>query len=205
MSGIRRSKAWFRWIVAGLILVSTPFLWLLARDALLVFRAEDDAGKKLAHSIIADRLAATVEDSEMAAEARRPLGLTIILDPACFELADPELKPRDLPAPADADALESIFFAHQSLSERAIFQLARAKLMSDRFTTREASMLNACMQATPFANWCGRTVSTRTRDIFDRSNQMAVEWGTKRIKGQANDPSGYCYTMPAIVRRSEAQ
>ena len=203
-SGRSNTARFLRWTAFVLLIAATPFGWLVARDAILMLRAGDGEGEDLARAILVERFQQTIDGSKIARETRTPMRLTMLLDPDCFVVEGAELRASDTP-PARSSlrggklpSLDEIFFDHRSLAERQVGIFAEYKNISEHFSTREISLFNACMAATPFAGWCEERVSARLDPGYDRSlAEVATFFGTKLPL--AREKGRYCYTMPARI------
>jgi hypothetical protein len=182
-----RSKArWLRWLGAILLIATTPFLWLLSRDTILLLRASGSEGKEMARGILVERFQQTIESSKIAHETREPLRLTLLLDPDCFVVEGVKLRVSDTPPDLSGmhkgklPSLSEIFFEHRSLAERQTGKFAEYKNISESFSTSELSLLNACVTATPFAGWCEKRISARLDRGYDKAlADVTTFFGTK--------------------------
>jgi hypothetical protein len=201
----RRSKArWLRWAALVLLIAATPFGWLVARDTILILRASDGMGEELAHGNLVDRFVQTIRDSKISVNSRRPMHLTMLLDPSCFVLEGGKFQASDTPAAQSGfregrrPSLEEIFSEHRFLAEEMVEDVAEGKAVADSFSTPELILFNACMAATPFSAACETRVAERRDAAYDKA--FADVTRNLGIKAQrANKPGQYCYTMPDLV------
>jgi hypothetical protein len=200
----RGGGRWLRWLALILVITATPFLWLVARDIMLVQRAAPGEGQNIARGILVARLIEAIENSSAAQEAREPMRLTMLQDPPCFVVDGAAFRPSDTPPGSLADKgkslppPEEVFYVHQSLSERMVRQFSWHKIVWDGFSTTELVLFNACLSATPLAGWCEAKVSDRMNSAYRKTSaDVAISLGTKLPR--AGEPGQYCYTMPGVV------
>lgn len=198
---------WFRWAVLILLIAATPFFWLIARDALLILRADEGHGKEIARNIVANRLVETIRFSKAAPFSREPLYLTIVLDPSCFVIDGTSFAPSKTPAEPGSfrdkkfPSLEEILSNHRWIAEREVQDLVFRTQISDSFSTSELIALNGCIAATPLARWCENKVSVRIDKMGDMTyRKVAARLGLKAQ--QAGEPDRECYMLPEVVEGS---
>jgi hypothetical protein len=187
------------------VITATPFLWLIARDTVLLLRASDGEKKEEAQWILADRLAQTISYSDIRSDAQAPMWSTLTFNRHCFIIDASTFRPSDTPAVQSSGQswrwgeLSDIFEKHEMLAERAASRISQHQLLSKNFSTTELVLFNACLSATPFAHMCEAQISDRLEDKYYKNHREVVT-SLGLVLPLASDPRLPCFTMPRVIR-----
>ena len=200
-----RVTKWLYGLALAAVIATTPFLWLIVRDTVMLLRASEGEKKEEARWILAERLAQTVSYSDIRTDGQMPMTGAAAHEPNCFVIDTSTFRPSDTPPARPSDEswrwfeLGEILSKHRTLAEREAFRISQHRLFSRNFSTNELVLFNACLSATPFAGWCEARISDRLKDQYTKNYHRVVESLGLMLR-RANDPVRSCFTMPRVVR-----
>ncbi|MDZ3830373.1 MAG: hypothetical protein U0S50_00985 [Sphingopyxis sp.] len=190
-------------LAAGI--ATTPFLWLVVRDTVMLLRASEGEKKEEAQWILAERLAQTVGYSNIRTDGQMPKISAAAHEPTCFVIDASTFRPSDTPPARSSKEswrwfeLGEILSKHRTLAEREPVRVSQHRLFSKSFSTSELVLFNACLLATPFAGWCEARISDHLEGEYTKNYHETVESLGLMLR-RANDQVRSCFTMPRVVK-----
>lgn len=203
---------WRKLLLAALLVVflfSLPAAWLIARDMMGVQFASTVDQRRVGGSAIIDGLMYEIDraDSIDGADALAAMSF----NQPCYSVAMSSVRKNErfLPSAISRSGDYDINSQMVSVEVAASFHVRRSARYldaKDKFSPFAASVLRACIAATPF----GKTCLDHATDVLGRSaerfNQQSIEWGLQvPIRSTPSDRhQRFCRAVPMFVG-SESQ
>ena len=196
-----------RWLLVLLVVVCAPATWLVARDMLPLAIASTEFEREQIHAAIYTDLSNEMYRAEAFAESDRLTLPARAHAPPCYSVPFSAFRQEEPVVLSEHGAASDLNYglirinlAAESLAQR-VDQIDR---LESALSPLEASLLRACITASPFASQCFRTVSKINRDTMGSVNRSRKQDKDLEIPvlTPVESPPGtqlYCATMPLLI------
>lgn len=195
-----------------LAFVATPFFWLVARDMTSIWFAGDERTAAQRKSVIFIGLVDEVQRNRDIGRIPGSAMPSIMLShPACDTLVVGKIR-TDYPTTSSTTGSDPIYrsraeildFFRTVAPDRLVMRGYRVGQASKAFGSFEASVLRACIAATPFQDMCMARYERAVAAEGQRFEDGLVELGfLKVVSSPASRAPGYCYSLPQIEMAGE--
>lgn len=187
-------------------LVCLPAAWLVGRDMFGLLLASTPEQRQDMEGVIIDGLVNEIDRAHAVDEAgSRPMASRSI-NQGCYSVRSSAIRQdaQFQPSPISKDGNygdDHLNYQMASVAVAAFMQSHRDAYRIDaaaKFDPLAASLLRACIAATPFSGVCRRHASRTIGRDQQQINRRMVEWGLRiPIKSSPGDPiTRYCDTLP---------
>lgn len=193
-------------LLAVALLVCLPAAWLVGRDMISLLLASTPEQRQDMEAVIITGLVDEIDRARSVDEAGlRPMASRSI-NQSCYSVPSSAIKQdaQFQPSPISKDGRFSdnqLIYQMTSVAVAAFMQShsdAYRIDAADKFDPFTASLLRACIAATPFSGACSRHAGRTIGRNQEQVNRRMVEWGLRiPIKSSPGDPiRRYCDTLP---------
>ncbi|WP_156420175.1 MULTISPECIES: hypothetical protein [unclassified Sphingopyxis] len=189
---------------------ATPFIWLIARDmASVSFVSDKQVIEQRKKAIFAGLVDEVQRRQDIDHVPGFVLTSIILSYPSCETLVGGTIRidhktSRTRPEPILRSRAEIAGFFRAIAPNRLAMRGYQINQASQAFGSLEASVIRACIAATPFQATCMENYQKAVADKGSRFEERLVELGfLKIVAGASSDWPGYCYALPDIEISSE--